>query len=323
VPAARGAPAAAPGQGMNIAICHERLFPSRGGGETYVAGLIGRLAAGGHEVHPYSARWGAQAPPAAVRVHPVTLGGRPRFWRPWAFSSACRRLLRGGGHDVSLGFDKVAGVDVLYPQGGVHAATAEHNCLKYRSALLRALAGALRWLDPAHASFLALERRQCAGRPLVVALSHMVRRHCQLHLGVHDEDLRVLPIAPSPERLTGPDRRGARAGGGGRWGPPGGGWVALFVGLTSRLKGLGPLLHALAVLGRQGLSQPHLLVVGKPDAGPFPRLARRLGLAGRVRFGGYCRDIRDAYGAADFLTHPTFYDPCSNVALAALARRLP
>ena len=33
--------------------------------------------------------------------------------------------------------------------------------------------------------------------------------------------------------------------------------------------------------------------------------------------------MRDAYFAADFLVHPTFYDPCSLVVLKALACGLP
>ena len=40
-------------------------------------------------------------------------------------------------------------------------------------------------------------------------------------------------------------------------------------------------------------------------------------------FLGHRNDPRDAYFAADFLVHPTFYDPCSLVALEALACGLP
>ena len=58
-------------------------------------------------------------------------------------------------------------------------------------------------------------------------------------------------------------------------------------------------------------------------AGAFARLAKDLGLSDRVRFVGYCPDVRDAYFASDFLVHPTFYDPCSNVVLEALACGLP
>src|SRR6185295_3991588 len=42
-----------------------------------------------------------------------------------------------------------------------------------------------------------------------------------------------------------------------------------------------------------------------------------------VCFVGHCDDMRSAYFAADFLVHPTFYDPCSLVVLEALACGLP
>ena len=64
-------------------------------------------------------------------------------------------------------------------------------------------------------------------------------------------------------------------------------------------------------------------MAGSPKTAEFERLARRLGVADRVRFIGYCADMRNAYFAADFFVHPTFYDPCSNVVLEAMACGLP
>src|SRR5207247_5246575 len=66
-----------------------------------------------------------------------------------------------------------------------------------------------------------------------------------------------------------------------------------------------------------------LLVAGSPRTGGYERLARRLGIADRVCFIGHCADMRNSYFAADFLVHPTFYDPCSLVVLEALACGLP
>jgi UDP-glucose:(heptosyl)LPS alpha-1,3-glucosyltransferase len=66
-----------------------------------------------------------------------------------------------------------------------------------------------------------------------------------------------------------------------------------------------------------------LLVVGSPRTAAYERLARRLGIGQRVCFAGHCADMRNGYFAADFLVHPTFYDPCSLVALEALACGLP
>jgi UDP-glucose:(heptosyl)LPS alpha-1,3-glucosyltransferase len=306
---------------MNIALCHESVLPQRGGCETYVASLARRLAADGHEVHLYARYWEPSALPQQMHVHLVELPRVPRFLRPWFFSTGCRRLLAGGRHDVSIGFDKVAGVDVLYPQGGVYAASVDMNLLKHSSPWLRRLLRAFKSLDPAHRSFLAVERRGFrSGRTMVVAISDMVRRHLAEHYRLPVRDVRVLPIATPAERLDESDRPGRREQARRRWGLPKGAVVALFAGMNYRLKGLQPLLHALARLPRGAMQ---LIVAGKPDTAAVQRLAARLGIAEQVRFLGYCADMRDAYFAADLLAHPTFYDPCSNVVLEALGCGLP
>src|SRR5262249_3026536 len=121
------------GKGMDIAFCYENVLPSKGGGETYIARPARRPAAGGHPVHPAPRRSGAAALPAALCCHRIRLPRAPRFLRPWFFSAACQRALAGAGHEVTVGFDKAYGLDVLYPQGGLATVAAEHNLRKYRS----------------------------------------------------------------------------------------------------------------------------------------------------------------------------------------------
>jgi UDP-glucose:(heptosyl)LPS alpha-1,3-glucosyltransferase len=307
---------------MNIAFCYESVLPRRGGCETYIASLARRLAADGHDLHLYACRWDASALPPGMHCHRVIVPRHPRFLRPWYFSAACRRRLASASHEVTVGFDKIAGVDVLYPQGGLYAACAEHNLLKYKSPLARGVVRALKAFDPAHHSFLALERAQYRqGRPLVVAISDMVRRHFESHFGPDALDLRVVRIATTPERFDECDRPRRRLHWRQHWGFGPDAVVALFAGINYRLKGLEPLLYALRVLAHRPALR--LLVCGKPDTGGFERLARRLGVAERVRFIGYCADMRNCYFAADLFVHPTFYDPCSNVVLEALACGLP
>ena len=64
---------------MNIAFCYESVLPSRGGCETYIAGLARRLAADGHDVHLYARRWDASALPPALHIHRVLVPRVPRF----------------------------------------------------------------------------------------------------------------------------------------------------------------------------------------------------------------------------------------------------
>ena len=120
---------------MNVAFCYESVLPSRGGCETYIATLARRMAADGHAVHLYACRWDETALPATLHYHAITVPSCPRFLRPWYFGAACRAALRDAGHQVTVGFDKIHGMDVLYPQGGLYAANVDYNLRKYRSPL--------------------------------------------------------------------------------------------------------------------------------------------------------------------------------------------
>jgi UDP-glucose:(heptosyl)LPS alpha-1,3-glucosyltransferase len=308
---------------MDIAFCYESVLPTRGGCETYIARLAHRLARDGHRLHLYACRWDATALPATVTYHGVRLPRCPRFLRPWFFSLACRRALQANGRAVSVGFDKVFGVDVLYPQGGLHAETAEHNLLKHSGRLSRALVRAVKVVDPAHHSFTLLERRQYAGpdRPLVAAISEMVLGHFRKHFSLPADQIRLVRIAADPARFEETDRPLRRMQWRTHWGIAPDRTVGLFAAMNYRLKGLEPLLHAVRAL--PGDAPFHLLVAGNKHSVAYERMARRLGVAERVQFVGYCADMRNCYFAADFFVHPTFYDPCSHVVLEAMACGLP
>jgi UDP-glucose:(heptosyl)LPS alpha-1,3-glucosyltransferase len=311
---------------MDIALCYESVLPARGGCEHYISDLARRLARDGHAVHLYACRWDASALPATMHYHRLPAPGGPRYLRPWRFAQSCEDALPKGRHDVTMGFDKTWGQDVLYPQGGLHAASAEYNLCKHAHPMMRAAARVTKALDLAHWSFSRLERRQYLGpyRPLVVVNSVMVRNHFQRYYGVAAEDLHVIRSAIDLNRFPEQDRPRRRQEWRQRWGLEMDATVALFAAMNYRLKGLEPLLHAVARLAERPEANPfRLLVAGNPDFRYYERLAQRLGIAGRVCFAGHCPDMRNAYFASDFLVHPTFYDPCSLVVLEALACALP
>jgi UDP-glucose:(heptosyl)LPS alpha-1,3-glucosyltransferase len=307
---------------MKIAICYESVVPARGGCEMYIADLVRRLVADRHEVHLYGCERDAAALPAAVVFHALMPVSGPRFLRPWRFGRACEYALRHESHDAVIGFVKTWRQDLILPQGGLHAASADHNLRKYRSPLVRGLARLGKWLSLASWSYALLERRQYCGReqPLIIASSRMVLRHFQHYYGIGPERIRVIPNAIDPKRFAQRDRlklRGElRASLGIAPEEP----VALFVGHNYRLKGLDPLLHAVAELP----SGPfRLLICGSRRSGGWRRLAKRLGVERRVHFLGYRADVHSCFFASDFLVHPTFYDPCSLVVLESLACGLP
>ncbi|HLJ91801.1 MAG TPA: glycosyltransferase family 4 protein [Gemmataceae bacterium] len=308
---------------MNIALCYDQVLPARGGCATYITDLARRLVTDGHEVHLYACVWEAASLPAGIRYHAIPGPQGPRFLRPWQFGAACEEAICSAGHDVSVGFDKTWGQDVLYPQGGLHLASVAHNLNKHSSPMVRGLARIAKWFDLAHWSFAALERRQYLGRhrPLIIVNSAMVRGHFQKYYGMAAADVRVLYSAIDPSRFPEQDRPRRRQAWRQRWGIRADESVGLFTAMNYRLKGLEPLLHAVRLLPPR--LDFRLMVVGHRSTRRYERLARTLGVADRVRFLGSCREMAHCYFAADFLVHPTFYDPCSLVVLEALACGLP
>src|SRR5262249_26341990 len=150
----------------------------------------------------------------------------------------------------------------------------------------RAAAGVAQTLDLAHRSFARLERRHLLGPnpPLLVVNSAMVRDHAARHYGIPPDRVRVIHNAIDPARFGERDRPRLRAEERRLWGVGPGEVVAAFVGMNYRLKGLGPLLHALVLLPAG--APLRLVVAGDARTGPWERLARRLGVDRRVRFLG-------------------------------------
>jgi glycosyltransferase involved in cell wall biosynthesis len=95
-------------------------------------------------------------------------------------------------------------------------------------------------------------------------------------------------------------------------------FALLFVGeVTIPRKGLSTILEALRHLP----DAVHLFVVGRGSPSAYrPHLE---GVAGRVHFLGFRRDVPDLYATLDCFVYPTRYDACSLAVLEALAAGMP
>ena len=153
----------------------------------------------------------------------------------------------------------------------------------------------------------------------------MVRGHLQRYHHVPRSRITVIPNAIDADRLQVAQPGAVRCAFRNGVGLEPDDLVGLFVGHNYWLKGLKPLLTALARRKEDfPAARPiHLLVCGAGKAAPIRRMARRLGLEGTVHLAGFVPDIRACYWSSDFFVSPTYYDPCSLAVLEALACGLP
>jgi glycosyltransferase involved in cell wall biosynthesis len=146
----------------------------------------------------------------------------------------------------------------------------------------------------------------------IVAVSEMVRSELE-EIGVPANKLSVIVNGvDTSEFAPGQvDRSGL--------GLPPGVPLGLFVGdLRSPIKNLDVLLRAL-------VSTPdvHLAAAGGLKGSPYPAMAHELGVADRVHFLDFRRDVADLMRAADFFALPSRRDSCPLVLLEAMSSGLP
>ncbi|MEE9608318.1 MAG: glycosyltransferase family 4 protein [Myxococcota bacterium] len=293
---------------MRIALVVERFEPGVGGVENAAWAMAHGLARAGDEVHVIARR---AAPSRDVCLRRVQV---PAAWRPLralAFSHAAARAAPRGAFDVVYSLSRTRHQDVYRAGGGSHADYLAH---RYHRA-----GGGLRRFAPRHAVLLSLERRIFADpTQLVQCSSEMVRSQIQRRYHVPVERLAVLPNGVDLETYhPRPRGEGARL----REGLGGGAQpVWLFAGSGFARKGLDTALRALALAGSACGS---LWVAGADRPGRWSRLARRLGVAERVAFLGFRRDLPRLYAAVDGLLLPTRYDGFGNVCLEAAATGIP
>jgi UDP-glucose:(heptosyl)LPS alpha-1,3-glucosyltransferase len=309
---------------MRLALNFPRIDPTRGGAETYVVDLCRSLVRAGHQVDLYAASWKAGALPPEVRCVEVAATGKTRTQQIWNFARNSEAALANADYDCTVGFINTWAHDVIIPQGGVHGGSLQANAQRFRGGLLRRLYVLGKKLNPRFFTYRAIERRQYAPerQVRVVAVSHMIRRHIQQFHHVPRQLIHVVPNAIDPGRVKPAQPGAVRCAFRNRLGLEPSDLVGLFVGHNFALKGLKPLLKALAA--RDRAARPiHLLVCGGGRVASYKRLARSLGLADTVHFLGFHPDIRECYASSDFFVLPSYYDPCSLVVLEALACGLP
>jgi UDP-glucose:(heptosyl)LPS alpha-1,3-glucosyltransferase len=293
---------------MKIAFAVDALA-SGGGVEGYLRRAAAFLGEHGDEVELVVGR-GAPAGPWRVRSLDVRgVGAGQRLRR---FAAAFDALLRAGTWASTLAIRHVRAAHVYMPHGGL-VVPAAHARDERIAPPRRWLRQRYRAFSPRMRAMRALEAEALQRSGLVLALSERVRAEIAAVSPAALAHTELLPLGVDLARFT-PD--GPRVDWTKELALPDGAPVVLFAAYNARLKGFAEAAHALAC--SPALDAVHLAVVGPPAPPPLPR-ALRATLRGRVHWLGPRADLPALLRASAALLHPTWYDPCSTVALEALA----
>lgn len=250
-----------------------------------------------------------------------SLGARPFFsvLHIRQFDKSVRLWLRENPQDIVFGLDQNTSLNFFRAGNGSHAMALEQRRLF--EALPKRLSFAL---NPLHQTILGFERRLLDGKDLkhIFTNSQMIK----------DDLLRRYPL--QPERIdvvyNGVEWKNMETSFS-TWQKDKKALVAkcglhenhmqlVYVGSGFARKGVMPLLKAFTSFKNDPIE---LSIVGKDkNQAHYEKFVLKTGMAPQVRFFG-ARAATPFYQLADWCCIPSFYDPCANVTLEALAMGVP
>jgi len=241
------------------------------------------------------------------------------FPEPYTFSLRARRLLRHRRADFDLVHDNQTLGRGLLPMmerdGWPILSTLHHPITVDRDLDLAHAANAYRrftlrrWYG-----FLDTQIEVAKRLPYHVTVSESSRTDIAAQMGVSIDQLHVVPVGVDPSVFA-PRPHIARVPG----------RLMTTASADVPMKGLGPLLEALAKV-RTEVPDAHLVVIGKPKAkSKIPALMHRLGVTDAVEFvsGVTTERIVELYSEAEVACVPSLYEGFSLPAVEAMACGVP
>jgi len=236
------------------------------------------------------------------------------------------RVTRQYDFDIIHGVGRSLAMNVFNPHGGVERAYLRQDFSSITNRFYYGYKLIKRYLFPEHYLKVWIQRRQYLSQRVkkIIAISRMVKGDITRYYGVPEGKIEVVFNCVDLNRFHPRNREMYRRVKRADMEIDEHTVLLLFAGNNYRLKGLEPLLHALAFLKEWFPNEPfRLLIAGRGQIGRYQRMARALGVSDFTLFLGPVKEIEHYYAASDIYVHPTFYDPCSLTVLEALASGLP
>lgn len=295
---------------MKIVFCLFNYFPY-GGLQRDFMRIAQTCIQRGHAVEVYTMRWDGERDPK-IPVHIVKVSGWSNHQRARSFASAIGKLLQNKNNLV-VGFNKMPHLDIYYAADVCYQA----RIMQTRSFLYRLLPRYNIYKDLESAVF------QAGAKTDILLISPLQEPAFRQIYQTEAERFHLLPpgiqrdrIAPSDAQVTRAAKRKALQLDKDQL-------MLLMVGSGYATKGLDRAIKGLAALPSELKAKTHLYVLGKGNAKPYQRLAKRLGVGHITHIVGPSKDVPAYLLAADLLIHPAYHENTGTAILEAMAAGLP
>lgn len=308
---------------MHVALVIERIESWRGGAERSTRQFIEHLAGLGVGVTVVTASNTPSTP--SMTVAPIGVGRILRWSRSSLFARRAAGYVRRHSFDLVHAITPCPAADVYQPRGGTIPETLERNRAMRPDRARRGLKRAMQELNVKTRILGDLERQLLTRQPppMVIAISQYVADQLQRHYAFDPARVRLIFNGVDPDTTPAAERREQRADIRRQYGLADDDYLLLAMAHNFRLKGVGPLIEALARCRSAPERRTVAIIVGRGNPSGFAGLVAQRGVQDRVIFAGSSQRPDAFLHAADVLVHPTYYDPCSRVVLEALAAGLP
>jgi UDP-glucose:(heptosyl)LPS alpha-1,3-glucosyltransferase len=295
---------------VRFAFCLFKYFPF-GGLQRDFLKIVTSCLSRGHHVDVFAGAWEGEIP-ENFHVSILPAHGLTNHRRCESFAKSYNDHRTQSEYDSVIGFNKMPGLDVYFSADYCFAAKAYEKGLLYR------LAGRCR-------SYLRLEQAvfDSQSKTEILLISEREKDFFIRHYNTAEERFHLLPPGISKDRLAPRNTEEARASFRRDLNIGMDEKVVLMVGSGFKTKGVDRAIRGLSSLTAELGSTTILLVVGDDNSKSFERLAKRLGVADRVRFVGGREDVPRFLVGADLLLHPAVRENTGTVLVEAMASGLP
>jgi len=309
---------------MKIALAIENFSRHAGGAEAYAVGLAKTLVREGFDVHLYGHSWDGEPDGAVFHRIRRLPGWVPPSIRLLDFALQHRKMSAREDFDVILGFGNTVAMNVYQSHGGVHYISNMRKLQAVSNPLLRFFKKLILFATPKYhvRAWIESEPFRMKPRPVIIAISEMVRRDMARHFGLDSGEIKLV--------YNGIDYAKFAAGESGRRQILRNQWgfdkeiLFLFMAYDFRKKGVRYLVEAADKLRQKvGTGAFGVVVVGGPPSLQIGRKVRQHNLSDTMVFQGPTTEPEAFYRACDVFILPTFYDACSLVVFEAMAAGLP